>query len=99
MRSAWLEIDLKAYRMNLRRLRAYCGGTPVLAVVKANAYGHGLVPVARAALAEGCLGVAVALPEEGEALREAGVGGRIVVLTPWASDQADRGGRAPPESA
>jgi alanine racemase len=88
MRAAWLEIDLSAYQDNLRGIRALCGPTGVLAVVKANAYGHGLVEVARAARSAGCDGLAVALPEEGIELREAGIGGPILVLTPWASDQA-----------
>ena len=51
MRSAWLEIDLGALSENVRRTRAFVGaGTRVMAVVKANGYGHGLVPSARAAL-------------------------------------------------
>lgn len=79
MRAAWLEIDLGAYRANLTALREFTGG-PVLAVVKANGYGHGLGLVARAALEAGCAGVGVALPEEGVALREGGQPGRILVL-------------------
>ncbi len=88
MRAAWLDIDLAAYQRNLRRLRDWCG-TEILAVVKANAYGHGLVPVARAALAAGCWGAGVALPEEGAELRESGVSGRVVVLGLHLPDQAD----------
>jgi len=91
MRSAWLEIDLAAYRANLAALRAHCGAG-VLAVVKANAYGHGLVPLARAALAAGAEALGVALPEEGAALREAGdpalAAARIVVLGPALPEQA-----------
>ena len=94
MRAAWIEVDLEAYRANLRQLRASCGGRPVLAVVKANAYGHGLEPVARAAVAEGCPGVAVALPEEGFALREAGFQAPVLVLGLWPPDQAPEVTRA-----
>lgn len=91
MRSAWLEIDLAAYRANLEALRAHAGAG-VMAVVKANAYGHGLVPLARAALAAGAEALGVALPEEGAALREAGDpslrAARIVVLGPTLPEQA-----------
>src|SRR3954447_22560121 len=79
MRAAWLDVDLDAYRSNLRRLGELCG-TPLLAVVKANAYGHGLVPMARAASDAGAWGLGVAVPEEGFALREAGIRDRILVL-------------------
>jgi alanine racemase len=79
VRAAWIEVDLEAYRSNLRALMAYTE-RPTLAVVKANGYGHGITLVARAALEAGCAGVAVALPEEGAELRAAGQGGRIVVL-------------------
>ena len=48
-RTAWLEIDLEALADNLDTLRALAGpGVPVRPVVKADAYGHGAVPVARA---------------------------------------------------
>jgi chromosome segregation protein len=77
--AAWLEIDLNAYRGNLRALSAHAG-RPVLAVVKANGYGHGLSTMAAAALEAGCAGVGVAVPEEGAELRDAGLKGRIVVL-------------------
>src|SRR5437763_15147086 len=89
MRAAWLEIDLDAYRRNLRALRELCA-TRVLAVVKANANGHGLVPMARAAIEAGAWGVGVAQPEEGIALRDAGFGERVVVLGRWPPEQAAR---------
>lgn len=79
MRRAWLEIDLEAYRCNLRKLTELCE-VPVLAVIKANAYGHGLVPIAREAARAGCAGAGVALVEEGARLREGGFGSRIVLL-------------------
>jgi alanine racemase len=88
MRSAWIEINLDAYRNNLRALSAHAG-CPVLAVVKANAYGHGLAPIARAAREAGCPGVGVALPEEGAELRAAGQDGRIVVLSLALEEQAE----------
>jgi alanine racemase len=87
MRAAWLEIDLAAFRQNLRSLAQHTS-RPVLAVVKANGYGHGLHMVAPAALEAGCPGVAVALPEEGAELREAGQGGRILVMGLALEEQA-----------
>src|SRR5206468_2190249 len=56
-------------------------GTPrVIPVIKANAYGHGSVPVARALAGAGACGFALTIVEEGVALREAGVGQEILVL-------------------
>jgi alanine racemase len=66
-------IDLDALRSNVRRLREIAAPAAVMAVVKADAYGHGLVPCARAALQAGAAWVGVALPEEALELRAAGV--------------------------
>ncbi len=74
----WVEIDPDALRVNLARVRTLAPRSRVLAVVKADAYGHGLVTVARALAAAD--GFAVARVDEGVALRRAGVGHRIVVL-------------------
>src|SRR5438874_2104327 len=61
----WLEIDLSAIRNNVKRLAELAGsGAGVMAVVKANAYGHGAVDVARAAAAAGAAWLGVARPEE-----------------------------------
>ena len=72
-------IDLDAIRHNVRACRPE--RAEVMAVVKANGYGHGAVPVAKAALEAGATWVGVALVEEGIALREAGVDAPILVLT------------------
>ena len=61
-------VDLDAVGGNLRAIRQRVG-VPVMAIVKANAYGHGLVPVARHLLAQGAEQLGVAFVEEGEALR------------------------------
>lgn len=87
MPGAWLEIDLAAYRRNLRALREHTK-SPIIAVVKANGYGHGMAEIARAAASEGCVAVAVARPEEGAELRHIGYSGRIVVLGVSQPDQA-----------
>lgn len=71
-------IDSSALRDNLAAVRRFAPGTRVLAVVKANAYGHGLVPTALA-LADADA-FAVARLEEGLALRHSGVGAPIVLL-------------------
>jgi alanine racemase len=71
-------IDLGALRHNLQVVRRLAPNSRVMAVVKANAYGHGLVTVARAL--ESADAFAVARVHEGLALREAGIKNRIVLL-------------------
>ncbi len=78
---AWAEINLKALSHNTREIcRASGPGARVMAVVKANAYGHGAVEVARTALASGAARLAVARSAEGAELRRAGIGDPILVL-------------------
>ncbi|MEV8318804.1 alanine racemase [Streptomyces sp. NPDC059900] len=72
------EIDLAALRANVRSLRAHAPGAAFMAVVKADAYGHGMVPCARAAVEAGATWVGTATPEEALALRAAGIGGRVM---------------------
>jgi alanine racemase len=67
-----------ALRHNLDRVRSFAPGCPVLAVIKANAYGHGLIQVA--GLLDGADAFAVARLEEATQLRAAGINKRIVVL-------------------
>jgi len=75
-------VDLDAIAANYRRLEAAAGGEGrVLPVVKADAYGHGAVPVARRLAAEGTRRFAVAMLEEAAALRDAGIEGEIVLLS------------------
>jgi alanine racemase len=87
-RAAWVEIDLDAVRDNITALRAIAEPAEILAVVKADGYGHGAVPVARAALEAGATWLGVALVEEGVALREAGIDAPILVLSEPAPDAA-----------
>ena len=72
-------VDLDAIAHNLAAIRARTG-VPVMAVVKANAYGHGLVPVAKHLEALGVDQLGVAFLEEGIALRQAGVRVQILVM-------------------
>jgi alanine racemase len=82
LRRAWLEIDTGALARNFRRVAAATAPARVLPVVKADAYGHGAVIVARALEPEGAAGFAVALVEEGIELRRAGVAAPVLVLSP-----------------
>ena len=75
------EIDLGAITDNVRRLAAHAAPAALCAVVKADGYGHGAVEAARAALRGGAAWLAVALVEEGVQLRQAGIGGPILVLS------------------
>lgn len=72
------EVRLDALRHNLRVVRARCPHSRVVAMVKANAYGHGLVPVARALGDADMLGVAVL--DEALALREAGITRPVLLM-------------------
>lgn len=72
-------IDLDALAENLRQLRRWARGE-VLAVVKADAYGHGAIPCARRLEQEGARFLGVALIEEGLALRQAGIRSPVLVL-------------------
>ncbi|MDF3301126.1 alanine racemase [Streptomyces tropicalis] len=74
------EIDLAALRANVRTLRARASGAALMAVVKSDAYGHGAVPCARAAVAAGATWLGTATPEEALALRAAGIGPPVRIL-------------------
>lgn len=74
------EVDLARIGRNLARIRTVAGGREVWGVVKANAYGHGAVPVGRTLAAAGAHGLAVSSLEEGLELRHGGVSCPILVL-------------------
>ncbi len=88
LRRAWVEIDLEALRRNFSQLAARVAPAKILAVVKADAYGHGAVAVARALESEGAerhgglAGFAVATAEEAIELRDAGITAPLLVLSP-----------------
>ena len=77
--SNWLEIDLTAIQHNIKEIQRLTG-KPVLAVVRANGYGHGMIEVALAAQQAGAFGLGTARIEEALALRRAGITTRILVL-------------------
>ncbi|MFN3929445.1 MAG: alanine racemase, partial [Thermoflexus sp.] len=85
----WVEVDLDAIAENTRAIKRWVGDrVEVIAVVKANAYGHGAVPVARAALAAGASRLAVHRLAEGVALRQAGIEAPILVMAPLLPEEA-----------
>jgi len=85
----WADIDLRAVRDNAVRILAHLPhGTRLIAVVKANGYGHGAVPVARAALRGGATWLAVATLEEARELTGLVHAERILVMGGLVPDQA-----------
>ena len=92
-RPTWLEIDLGALAANVRRLGELGAPAGLMAVLKADAYGHGAVQAAHTALRNGAAWIGVACLSEGEALRRAGISAPILVLgyTPaWQARDAVR---------
>jgi alanine racemase len=87
---AWVEVDHDALRHNLGVLRDMAGaGKQVIAVVKANAYGHGAVEVSRTLLAANVERLAVATLDEGLALRAVGITAPLLIL--WALGEPEAG--------
>jgi len=84
------EVDLSALTHNLGVVRAIAPASRLYAVVKADAYGHGLVPVARCLERQGVDGLCVALAEEGLTLRSRGVTTPILVLSGAYGDAHER---------
>lgn len=81
-RCAWAEIDLDALMHNTRELKRRANGAQLVAVVKANAYGHGAIACAWTVLEAGADRLAVACVEEGRELREAGIDAPILIMGP-----------------
>ena len=82
MRPAWLEINLSAIADNVSHLKSELGPQrEIIAVVKADGYGHGAIPVSRAALNAGAKMLAVALLEEAVELHEAGMNTEVLILS------------------
>jgi alanine racemase len=79
-RPTWLEIDLGAIAHNVRRLKQLAGASQLMISLKADAYGHGAIPVAQTALHNGASWLGVACLSEGIALRQAGIAAPILIL-------------------
>lgn len=88
----WVEIDLPALTHNLRLIRESLDDPSIILtlVAKADAYGHGMVQIARHALQEGAQWCAVATVQEGIALRDAGIDAPILVLSPILAIEAEQ---------
>lgn len=97
MARAYLELDVEAVAENVRAIRRTVAGpgarpgpdADVVAVVKADGYGHGATAVGRAALAGGAAGLAVATADEAVRLRDAGVTAPIQLLGPFLDDELE----------
>lgn len=83
-----IEIDLGALRLNYHALRAAAGTADMMVIVKADAYGHGAVPIAKGLAAEGCGHFGVATISEASELRDAGIRTRIYLLGGFFPEQA-----------
>ena len=81
-RPTWIEVDLDILQANARQACQMPGPGRVMAVVKADAYGHGAVATAKAFARGGVAAFAVALLEEALELREGGIGEPLVILGP-----------------
>jgi alanine racemase len=86
---AWAEVSLDAIRANVAELRRIAAPAEVCAVVKADGYGHGAVPVALAALEAGATWLAVAQVPEAAALRQFGIDQPVLLLSEPRSDQIE----------
>ena len=87
--SSWIEVDLSAFASNIGRFRQLVGpSVKIYVVVKANAYGHGLVRMGEAAISAGADGLAVARVEEGIALRDAKLKCPVLVMNHCALAEA-----------
>lgn len=92
--STWVEVDLDRLAANLRAIQGHVGAAcEILLVVKADAYGHGSVPVALALEAAGADGFCVAAFDEAMELRDGGLRGPILVLYPVPAAFADDAAR------
>jgi alanine racemase len=82
MRPTWAEVSLANLRLNFRNIHQHVGkDVAICAVIKADAYGHGAVPCARALEEAGATWLGVTSTEEGIRLREAGIAARILLMT------------------
>lgn len=85
---AWVEVDLDALAVNIAEVRRRVGPqVKILLIVKADAYGHGSVEVAREAVRDGVYMLGVATVDEGKELRAAGLEAAILVLSPVLEDE------------
>ena len=87
MRRSEITIDLVALRRNVERMREAAAPAELWAVVKGDAYGHGMADVARAALEAGAAGLCVVTAQEGEVLRASFPEAKVIVMGPLAEGE------------
>lgn len=88
--TTWIEIDLEAILYNFRQLKQLAAPAEVIAVVKSEAYGHGLEKIALTLAKAGAWGFAVVSIDEAERLRRAGITAPIVIIAPTPSFHLER---------
>jgi alanine racemase len=88
-RWAWSEVHTGLIQHNVAIIAQRVAPAQIWAVVKANGYGHGAVPVAQAALAAGATGLCVAIADEGVALRRAGITAPILILSEQPAEMSE----------
>ncbi len=88
-RPTFVHIDLTAIAHNVQAIKKHIAPAELLAVVKADAYGHGALPIARTALVNGASLLGVALVEEGVQLREGGINAPILVMGGFFQEQIE----------
>ena len=89
LKDPWLDINLKHMAWNVRQLRKQANNRPIMAVIKANAYGHGLVPVARYLQRQNIHALAVGKVQEAIKLREYGIRLPILNFGPFSRENAN----------
>ncbi|GAH73118.1 unnamed protein product, partial [marine sediment metagenome] len=90
IRPVWLEINLDAIAHNVKKIRQIVGkNTQIIAVVKANAYGHGAIEVSETLLKNGVTMLGVGVIEEGIVLREAGIKAPILICGLTTNEQLE----------
>jgi len=89
VRPAWAEINLDNLAHNMREIRRVSKSKEIMAVVKADAYGHGALDTAPVLLKNGADKLAVAIPDEGKELRKGGIKAPILVLGWTPEDQVE----------
>jgi len=82
-------VDLDAFRDNIAEIKRWVEDREIILAVKANAYGHGVVPICREAWNTGIRHFGVATVAEGVAIRESGIDGEVIVLTPATLEQVE----------
>lgn len=87
--TSWFDIDLDVISQNVKNIKAYIGDTKLLTVVKADAYGHGIIPVAVSAIESGADYIGVSNLEEGVMLRQNGIKAPILLLNALLPHQAE----------